>query len=50
MRTMKDSGIEWIGEIPTEWECRRIDSLYSERNSKVSDKDFSPLSVTKCLI
>lgn len=23
-REMKDSGIEWIGEIPTEWEERRI--------------------------
>lgn len=24
MRTMKDSGIEWIGEIPQSWELRRI--------------------------
>ena len=24
MRKMKDSGIEWIGEIPQEWDVRRI--------------------------
>ena len=24
MRKMKDSGIEWIGEIPEEWEIEKI--------------------------
>ena len=24
MRTMKDSGIEWIGEIPAEWICDKV--------------------------
>ena len=24
MREMKDSGIEWVGEIPTEWETMKI--------------------------
>lgn len=43
---MKDSGIEWIGEIPEEWETARIGSLYSLRNTKVSDLDYPPLSVT----
>ena len=46
-RKMKDSGIEWIGEIPEEWIFSRIDSLYYERNTKVSDKDYEALSVTK---
>ncbi|WP_086226710.1 restriction endonuclease subunit S [Campylobacter devanensis] len=46
-RAMKDSGIEWIGEIPQEWEVTKINHLYSQRNQKVSDKDFEPLSVTK---
>ena len=27
MREMKDSGIEWIGEIPTDWETRKIKQL-----------------------
>ena len=43
---MKDSGIEWIGEIPMEWDIGRIDSFYNLRNTKVSDKDYPPLSVT----
>ena len=46
MRKMKDSGIEWIGEIPEGWEVGQIGQLYSERRTKVSDKDYTPLSVT----
>ena len=46
MRKMKNSGIEWIGEIPKDWEVGRIGELYTERKEKVSDKDFMPLSVT----
>ena len=46
MRKMKDSGIEWIGEIPEGWEIGQIGQLYSERRTKVSDKDYPPLSVT----
>ncbi|BAM46955.1 putative type I restriction-modification system specificity subunit [Amphibacillus xylanus NBRC 15112] len=44
---MKDSGIEWIGEIPEDWEVSKIGSHYIERTDKVSDLDFEPLSVTK---
>lgn len=29
MRKMKDSGIEWIGEIPEDWEVKPIKSLFS---------------------
>ena len=47
MREMKDSGIEWIGEIPADWELSKIGTVYEERNEKVSDADFPPLSVTK---
>ena len=46
-RAMKDSGIAWIGEIPSHWETDNIGSLYSQRNEKVSDKDYPPLSVSK---
>ena len=46
MRKMKDSGIEWIGEIPEGWKIGQIGQLYSERRTKVSDKDYPPLSVT----
>ena len=34
MREMKDSGIEWIGQIPTGWELRRAKTLFMQRNSK----------------
>lgn len=44
---MKDSGIEWIGEIPEEWEVTEISGLYCARNTKVNDVDYPPLSVTK---
>ncbi|MBR2164119.1 MAG: restriction endonuclease subunit S [Campylobacter sp.] len=43
----KDSQIAWIGQIPKHWEVTKINHLYSQRNQKVSDKDFEPLSVTK---
>ena len=45
-REMKDSGVAWIGEIPATWTLSKIGSLYTQRNEKVSDKDFAPLSVT----
>lgn len=46
-REMKDSGIEWIGEIPKEWDLLPLGNCFLERNEKVSDKDWQPLSVTK---
>ena len=46
-RAMKDSGLEWIGMIPENWTTSKIDNLYSLRNTKVSDRDYQPLSVTK---
>lgn len=42
----KDSGVEWIGEIPDDWDCRPISTLYDSRNEKVSERDFPALSVT----
>lgn len=46
-REMKNSGVEWIGEIPIDWTISKIGSHYIERNEKVSDLDYEPLSVTK---
>lgn len=34
MREMKDSGIEWVGQIPKGWELRRAKTLFMQRNSK----------------
>lgn len=43
----KDSGIEWLGEIPASWGIRRLGSQFEERKQTVSDVDYQPLSVTK---
>lgn len=34
MREMKDSGIEWIGEIPTDWNITTISSAFNEIKQK----------------
>ena len=47
MREMKDSGVEWIGDIPASWKIMTIGSLFNVRNEKVNDTDYPPLSVTK---
>lgn len=47
MREMKDSGVQWLGMIPKAWDLDKIVSLYSERSTKVSDRDYPALSVTK---
>lgn len=44
---MKESGIEWIGKIPETWSQVKFNALYNNRNMKVNDKDYVPLSVTK---
>ena len=46
MRKMKDSGIDWIGDIPESWKILKIGMFYIERKQKVNDIDYPPLSVT----
>jgi len=43
---MKDSGIEWLGEVPVHWEIQRIGTAFEERSEKVNDTDYPPLSVS----
>lgn len=47
MQRMKESGVEWIGEIPEEWELNKIGYIYEERNEKTTEKNHMPLSVTQ---
>ncbi|TKV07085.1 restriction endonuclease subunit S [Citrobacter sp. wls619] len=42
----KDSGVEWLGEIPAHWNIKRLGQFFDERREKVSDKDYPALSVT----
>ena len=46
-KSYKSSGVDWIGDIPSDWEVSRIKKYFIERNEKVNDIDFPPLSVTK---
>ena len=34
MRDMKDSGTEWLGEIPNHWTIQRIKNLFELRNER----------------
>ncbi|MDR3581308.1 MAG: restriction endonuclease subunit S [Oryzomonas sp.] len=43
----RDSGFDWLGDIPSDWKLQRLATVFEERKEKVSDKDFPPLSVTK---
>lgn len=37
---------DWLGQIPDNWETKKISALYRIRNEKVSDCDYEPLSVS----
>ena len=37
-RKMKDSGIEWIGEIPEEWECEKVFRIFKTIGSGTTPK------------
>ena len=43
----KDSGVEWLGQVPSHWEVKRLSAYFDRRNQKVSELDYAPLSVTK---
>ena len=45
-RPMKDSGIEWIGEIPTEWDVIRNVFLYKEK-SRLPEENAVSLSLSQ---
>lgn len=48
-RPMKDSGIEWIGEIPEEWKTIRVKYLLKERNERSEFGLEEPLSMSQKL-
>ena len=41
-----DSGVRWLGKIPSHWNVKRLGRFFQERREKVSDKEYSALSVT----
>lgn len=38
MRAMKDSGIEWVGQIPQTWDTKKLKFLVGLRTEKTADK------------
>jgi len=43
----KPTGSAWLGNVPSHWNLERLGLHFNERRTKVSDKDYQPLSVTK---
>ena len=45
---MKNSGVEWIGEIPENWEVKRGKELFFEINDRCKNpENYSLLSVSE---
>jgi type I restriction enzyme S subunit len=42
----RDSGQEWLGDIPSHWQLHKIGAHFSERKVTVNDTDYPALSVT----
>ena len=42
---MKDSGVEWLGEIPEHWEVTRIKNLFDLRNERNDEADLSKVNL-----
>lgn len=47
MRKMKNSGIEWIGQIPDDWEIDKAKHLFLNRNEKGNEIRLELLSPTQ---
>ena len=43
----KATNLPWLPQIPAHWALVKIRELFTERNQKVSDKEYAPLSVSK---
>lgn len=46
-RPMKDSGIEWIGEIPLDWDISKVKHCFTRKNSKAKQDNPVVLSLTR---
>ena len=43
----KDSGVEWLGDVPTHWEVRRLKYLLQERDTRSADGHEQLLRVSQ---
>lgn len=44
---MKDSGVEWIGEIPEDWETQKVKFLFSIKKRIAGREGYTVLSITQ---
>lgn len=47
MIEMKNSGVEWIGEIPDEWEVRKVKHSFIRKNEKAMQENPTVLSLAR---
>ena len=47
MRMMKDSGIEWIGQIPEDWNIVRVKQAFIRKNEKAQQENPVVLSLAR---
>lgn len=47
MREMKDSGVEWIGEIPVDWSMKRVKHIFTRKNEKAMQENPTILSLAR---
>lgn len=47
MRKMKDSGIEWIGQIPEDWNIVRVKQAFIRKNEKAQQENPVVLSLAR---
>ena len=46
---MKDSGVDWIGEIPAHWDVKRVKNLFTEINKRSESGQEQHLSMSQKL-
>ncbi len=46
-RKMKDSGVEWIGKVPSKWNCIKIKYLFEIRKRIAGKEGYTVLSITQ---
>ena len=46
-REMKNSGVEWIGNIPSEWKIGRVKNAFTRKNEKAQQEEPTILSLAR---
>lgn len=44
MKNFKESGIEWLGEIPEHWKIKPLKAVFNQRNEQNTNLKFTHYS------